>query len=369
MLGSGGRSNEIRVAGTGALLKAWELSVGASDGNDNELCVENGGAVVVNGAKAFALGIGGIGGAGNRNRVVVGPDGVFSNANAATAYIGGNYNNYGGGFENEFIINGGKAWHGGEVVLGGSAYLDWGIGADSNVLCVTAGGELYCAGELNIGLCGASNRVEILEGGKVTVGNSLNVGLQANFRPWLVTAGKEGFGNVLRIVDGTLNLVRPGLPNVRGLVVTSGARLEIVGGRSRIRNDLGVFLFDKAVLRFEFDRVLPKHPLIEAKRHPAGFRCFRTTAGTTVQLELDVKELAMAGGGRVTLIELIGIDEFGLEELEDLITGATWENGIVGKLVIEKTSAESTGHNGDTIVDALLVCHVPNLSGTMILLR
>jgi len=382
--GVGQVSNLVLVTGTGSLLRPRAtLQVGVNGGCDNELRIEDGGAVEVDftyeGYYWYDTIIGQ--GGGSRNRIVVNPGSTFTNSNANWGVSIGK-----GGDDNEIIVNGGDFWtevglpvgaaanakrNRFEVKNGGTAEvrslsLGSEAGADENVIRVAGGGTLSTRmhhNGLNIGLAGASNRLEVADGGEVTV-------YVQSERVRLGTPGVTTcFGNVLCVSNGTFALW-PSTGNTpdyaRGLIVAAGGRVEIAGNDSLLRSEMGLEMYESSVLRYELGKTEPPNrALVQLKGNPYGnywaTPCFGND-GTT-KLEIDAKALALAGGGRVILMETYKPCTVALE---DLIASVDWgKDGIACKLGIIPNGV-LTFQNEE---GSLLVCDVPSMAGTMILLR
>jgi len=343
----------------GSMYGSRNLVIGYAGGNGNRVVLNKGYLSVVDG---------GIGQTGTD----IGPGGSGNELildNASHLYCGNfRYDSFVGKWVtangNRFEVKGGST-----VEICGDYYVGM-EGANGNVLRIEGqGSEIYTFFE-NPGWCpwikivvggeGESNRLEVVDGGTLTLYHGISVAKT---------------NNVLRLENGTIDLLQdPG--NVqRGVAAWDGARIEIAGTNNLIDIRKRFSLQSSATLRFEMEPGMSAGPIIRtyaAYGAWGGGNLIWGQWGTyyensfendgTARLEIDAQRFAAAGGGVVTLIE--AVDEQGTRDnLAALAGNVTWVNGVSGSLAIESAGWINPYSR------VALVATIPNVSGTMILLR
>ncbi|HTS16964.1 MAG TPA: hypothetical protein VMP11_05275 [Verrucomicrobiae bacterium] len=215
-------SNSVVVTGSGSVWSNGQfLSVGYP-GACNGVTVNDGGLLIDSGAL-----IGSYAAGSSSNSVVVSDAGsVWTNTGSGDLRIG-----------DWSVVNSVTVSNGGKVFHGGSVYVGYEIGANSNSLVVTGRGSFWTNSvDLNIGLYGAGNALVILNSGSVwsSTGYIGNNGSAAGN-----SAVVNGTGSVWRVVNG-LNVGNSGAGN--SLVINNGGQVithfnEYVGNGSSSSNN------------------------------------------------------------------------------------------------------------------------------------
>jgi len=371
---AGGRNTTV-ITGDGSRF-AFAGNIEMVAGDSNTVYVGDGGALSVNSTSL----------AGDGYRFTV-ENAVFTNFGGVVL----------GGSAGEFIVDGADFRNWGSLNLHGygnrmeirndsTAYMyngamgNWGQG---NVLRIQGSELSFGVNEwagFGVGSGSASNCLEIVDGGKMSHYHNLTIGT--------IGGGAGCAGNVLRVENGTLELMRHTYFYQRGLVVASGGRVEIAGTNSLIDIAKHFVLLEHSVLRFEFGKEAPANPLIKVRSGFAGWNGgygYGFEGDGSGRLEIDARKLACGGGGRVVLMELPanGVYNWNWEDasivqvaLLDFANTVTWDGGVAGALTVEPVTVYDIWYwpDGQNIalgngVGWQLVATVPDMAGTMILLR
>jgi len=398
----------IAVTNGGTLTVGGIFNVGCATGPSNTILVADGGSTL---AVASAFDVTGEG------SVVDVQDGAVMTAGGMSiagqghrlAAVGGVLTNWGGmavsGTGHEVVMDGASLLGNALVVDGGDgnsvelkngARIDkpvWNnshmsVGNNGSVLRVEGqGSAIVQANEwapIRIGQWGASNRLEVVDGGRLANAFNLYIGMEGGGMPYT--------NNVLRVENGTVDLMNDWCGYQRGLIVTSGGRLEIAGTNSAIDIAKHLVLEEYSVIRFEIGKVAPVRPPIKAWRSWANTwllaygstqyeYCFESDG--TGRMEIDAKQFALAGGGKVVLMEMTAQNYEAYEDpsivegrLLDLASRVTWEDGVNGTVSVEFAYVQDGWYQDESeewlpryAIGWQLVANVANKAGTMLLLR
>jgi len=283
------------------------------------------------------------------------------------ASVGGQLNIGGtgeGGASGDAVSNGVWVTEGALLVVGGHASLGGGSAAMHNHILVDGAGSCFSNRlyDIHIGNNGNSNRVVVSNGGMLFVDRSILVGKPLTTRTdvdeetgdeTVTVTGGAGVGNLLRIENGTVDITKGG--NSGSVTVHSGGRIEIAGTNSILHTKAGLQMNGTATLSYTIGKEGYAEDYAPIRTGVGGTSGFFSNPNGTACLEIDAKEYAMNGGGRIVLMKLYNGSQSALDDLV-LPGNVTWVGGIAGSVEVEDLARQ-------------LVAYIPNLAATMILLR
>jgi len=227
---------------------------------------------------------------------------------------------------------------GGSVTCGNVALSNDSRGSTTgNVVRVEgATSRLTTTGSINMSNFGSpSNRLEVVDGAVVTLGQNLNVGTSVGSTDNTVTVENATLG-----VGNTLMLSRD-------------ATLELCGTNPAVRVRTSLALSEGVTLRYVFDTKPPvAQPIVAVTSGTM-------TASGMVTLDIDADAVAKAGGKKG--ITLLSVSTAPSSTVWDIVTGNVTFASVACTLSLG--NPDISGNFRDLLLD------VPNLAGTMIIVR